>query len=169
MILKYTLSNFLLFLVVFALQVFALNNVAVYNVGFPLIYPIVILMLPIRQPLYVVLLVSFLTGLSIDFFTNTGGLHAAALTLMGFARIFVLNKLEPQAEYGKEDQPGFVKFGARWMILYCLILILIHHFAYFFIEESAIRNIGEILLKTIVSSLISFILIMVINTLIFRR
>lgn len=169
MIFKYTLNNFLLFIVVFVLQVFALNNVTVYNLGFPMIYPLVILLLPIRQPLYIVLLVSFLTGLSIDFFTNTGGLHAAALTLMGFSRIFVLNKLEPQAEYGNEDCPGFRKYGPRWMFLYFSILILIHHFAYFFVEESSIFNIGEILLKTLVSSLLSFILMMVMNTLIFRR
>jgi hypothetical protein len=169
MIFKYTFFNFLLFLLVFTLQIIALNNVSVFNVGFPMIYPMLVILLPIRQPVFVILIAAFFTGLSIDFFANTGGLHAAALTFMGFVRIAVLNKLEPQAEYGKEDTPGLRKFGWRWMLIYTSILILAHHFSFFLIEESSLAHIGEIILKTIVSSILSFILMMTINTLIFRR
>jgi len=169
MIFKYTFSNFLLFLLVVVLQILALNNVNVFNAGFPMIYPLIIIMLPIRQPIFVILIAAFFTGLSIDFFSNTGGLHAAALTFMGFIRISVLNKLEPQAEYSKEDTPGLRKFGWRWMLIYTIILISTHHLFFFLIEESALAHIGEIVLKTIVSSILSFILMMTINTLIFRR
>ena len=116
-----------------------------------------------------VLLAAFFTGLSVDFFADTGGLHAAATTLLGFIRIFVLNKLEPQSEYGNEDAPGFRKLGAQWFFTYSIILITVHHFFFFLVEESSFVNIGEILLKTIVSAPLSFILIIAINTLIFRR
>jgi hypothetical protein len=156
-------------MLVFALQILALNNVNVFNVGFPMLYPMIVILLPIRQPVFVILMAAFCTGLSIDFFTNTGGLHAAALTFMGFVRISILNKLEPQAEYGKEDTPGLRKFGWRWMLIYTALLIFAHHFTFFLIEESSLAHIGEIILKTIVSSILSFILMLSVNTLIFRR
>ncbi len=168
MIFKYSLSNTLLFIVVFLLQVFVFNNVSVYNVGFPMIYPIVILLIPVLQPAYWVMLAAFLTGLSIDFFTNTGGLHAAALSFMAFSRIFVLNKMEPQGNYSKEDRPSLMKFGPRWTIIYFTILLLIHHFFYFLIEESSIRHIGEVVLKTFCSGLLSLILVIAFNAFIFR-
>ncbi|MEZ5009241.1 MAG: hypothetical protein R2728_14265 [Chitinophagales bacterium] len=165
---KYTLNNFIVLLTVLLLQILVFNNVNVYNVGFPMIYPLVILLLPVKQPAYWVLLAAFLTGLVLDFFTNTGGLHAASLTTMAFTRIFVINKLEPQANYGKEDRPGLAKFGWRWALIYFSILILVHHFFYFFVEESSFKHFGEVLLKTGVSTILSFILMIALNAFIFR-
>lgn len=168
MIVKYSIQNLLVFVTVTLLQLLVFNNVNVFNLGFPMIYPLTILLIPIAQPIYLVLPLAFLAGLSIDFFTDTGGIHAAALTALAFARIFALNRLEPQAEYTKEDRPGYYRFGPRWIVSYLLILLLVHNFVYFFIEESAIRNIVEVLMKTSVSTLISFVLVFALNLFIFR-
>ncbi|MCB0501107.1 MAG: rod shape-determining protein MreD [Bacteroidetes bacterium] len=165
---KYTLNNLLVLIVVLLLQIFVFNNVNVYNLGFPMIYPLVILLIPVKQPAYWVMLAAFFTGLILDFFTNSGGLHAASLTAMAFARILVINKLEPQANYGKDDRPGIVKFGLQWTVIYFSILILVHHFFYFLVEESSVRHFGEVLLKTGISGILSFILMIALNAFIFR-
>ncbi len=169
MILKYAIRNLLLFGVTFLIQVAVLDNVQVYGLGFPMIYFMVVLFLPIRQPAYVVLPLAFLAGLSMDFFANTGGLHAGATTLLGFARFFVLNGLEPQAGYEKEDIPGVYRFRATWMVSFLLILVTLHHLFYFILEEGNLLHIGEILLKTIVSAVLSIILILLFNLFLFRR
>lgn len=169
MIIKYAIRNLLLFAVTFLLQVAVLDNVQVYGMGFPMIYFMVILFLPIRQPAYVVLPMAFLAGLSMDFFANTGGLHAGATTLLGFARFFVLNRLEPQAGYEKEDVPGIYRFRATWTLSFLLILVGIHHLFYFVLEEGNLLHMGEILLKTVVSGLLSVILILLFNLFFFRR
>jgi hypothetical protein len=166
---KYSLQNLLLFLAVFLLQVMVFNNVNVYGVGFPMIYVMIVLLLPVMQPPWLVLLVSFFTGLSLDFFCDTGGIHAAATTLMGFARTFTLNRLEPQAGYNKEDRPGLASFRIQWVLLYLSILVLLHHFTYFLVEEGSLVRFGVILLKTLVSSVLSILLIIVLNVFLFRR
>ena len=169
MTVRYSLGNFLIFIVVLVLQVFVLNNVSVYNTGFPMIYPIVILLIPVTQPIWLVLILCFLTGLSVDFLEDSGGLHAAATTFMGFARIFVLNRLEPQAGYTKEDRPSLSKFGPRWFVLYYLILILCHHFSYYLIEEGNLYHMGIVVLKGLISTILSFILMFAINIFVIRR
>jgi hypothetical protein len=137
--------------------------------GFPMVYLMAILFMPVLQPIWFVLLAGFLTGLSLDFFSDTGGLHAAAMTFMAFSRTYVLNKLEPQAGYSKEDRPGFRRFGAQWVILYIFLLVFLHHSFYFFIEEGSLVRWGVVLLKIGVSTAISTFLIVLLNLFIFRR
>ena len=169
MTIKYSLSNIIMFLVVGALQVMVFNNVNVYGVGFPMIYPMVILFIPVMQPAYWVLPAAFLTGMSMDFFMDTGGLHAAATTFMAFIRIFTLYRLAPQAGYGAEDSPGIGRFGIQWMLIYCLILLTAHHLFYFILEGGGFHRFGLVLLKTILSTGLSLLLIITLNAFIFRR
>ena len=166
---KYSIQNLLLFITVFLLQIMVFNNVNVYGVGFPMIYIMIILLLPVLQPAWMILIVSFLTGLSVDFFSDTGGIHAAATTLMGFSRIFLLNRMEPQSGYTKDDRPGLTSFRINWLVFYFVILISIHHLFYFFLEEGGISRMLEILMKTMVSSLLSVIMILILNIFLFRR
>jgi hypothetical protein len=166
---KYSIQNFLLFVAVFLLQVMVFNNVNVYGLGFPMVYVLIILLIPVLQPAWFVLLVSFLIGLSMDFFTDTGGLHAAAATLMAFARIFVLQRMEPQAGYSKDDRPGLLNFRMNWLAVYFGMLIAIHHLFYFILEEGSLYRLVDIVLKTAVSSALTLILILVLNIFLFRR
>jgi len=169
MTLKYSISNFVLFLVAFLLQVMVFNNVDVYGLGFPMIYILPILFMPVLQPAWLVLTAAFLCGLSVDFFTDSGGMHAAATTFMAFSRIFVLNRMAPQAGYVKEDSPGIRRFGPQWVIIYLLLLVLLHHFFYFILEDGGFGRFVHVLLKTIVSGLLSVFLMMIMNLFIFRR
>ncbi|MCP4124558.1 MAG: rod shape-determining protein MreD [Bacteroidetes bacterium] len=169
MTLKFTISNLVLFIVAFLLQVMVFNNVNVYGLGFPMIYMLPILFIPVMQPAWLVLTAAFLCGLSVDFFTDTGGMHAAATTFMAFARMFVLNRMQPQAGYGKEDSPGIRRFGFQWVLIYLLLLVVFHHLFYFLVEDGGFSRFGHVLLKSSVSTLFSVLLIMIMNLFIFRR
>lgn len=166
---KFTISNIILLISVLLVQVLVFNNVNVYGVGFPMIYPMVILLIPVKQPAWWILPAAFLTGMSVDFFADTGGLHAAATTLLAFARIFTLNRMEPQSGYGAEDSPGMGRFGIQWMAIYCLVLLGLHHFTYFFLEAGGFHRFGLTLLKTFCSAALSTIFVLVLNAFIFRR
>lgn len=169
MIFRYAISNLLIFIVTLALQVTVLGNVNVYGSGYPMIYFMAILFMPVLQPAWLVLISAFLCGLTVDFFYDTGGLHAAATTFMAFARIFVINKMEPQAGYVKEDRPGLHRFGPQWLAIYLLLLVFLHHSVYFMVEEGSMLRWGYILLKIVVSTVLSTFLIALLNLFIFRR
>src|SRR4051812_18702722 len=90
------------FLVLVAIQVLVLNNVQLGGYINPFLYVMFILMLPVRFPKIVVLLLSLLTGIVIDMFSNTMGMHAAACLMMGYLRPGWLRILAPRDGYDSE-------------------------------------------------------------------
>jgi hypothetical protein len=144
-------------------QALILSNV---NLGFyinPYVYPLFILLLPRQLPSWAVQIISFLTGLVIDSFLNTSGFHAAACVLIGFLRPYIFILLTPRNGYESEDQPNIKYLGISWFATYTMLMILIHHLVYFFIEVYAIAEIGRTLLRILLSTVISVLLIMLIE------
>ena len=83
-------------------QVVILNNIQFSGYINPFLYIMFIMMLPVRIPKNVVLLAAFLTGLIVDVFSNTMGMHAAACVLMAYARPAVLKLMGPRDGYEAE-------------------------------------------------------------------
>jgi len=152
------------FIVLAALQVLVLSRIGVgeewarYTQA--LIYPLVILLLPINLPTVVVLLISFVLGMSIDIPLGTLGIHSSAMVLTGFARGLVLAILEPREGYQVENSPTKAEFGFTWFLSYSAILMTIHCFTLFAVEAFTFVYIGEILLRTIGSFSVSMILVL---------
>ena len=64
-----------------------------------LIYPVVIIFLPVELRRSFVVLTAFLLGLCIDSFYDSPGVHTAALVLTGFFRGTILRLFEPRQGY----------------------------------------------------------------------
>ena len=67
-------------------QILVLNNIQFSGYVNPYVYIMIILVLPSVTPAWLVLIISFLTGLTIDLFSGSPGMHASATLLAGFAR-----------------------------------------------------------------------------------
>ncbi len=156
------------FVVLVLVQVLLFNQVHLGGFINPYVYVLFILLLPISMPRYQVLLLSFLTGIVIDWFSNTLGLHAAASVLMGYARFPVI-KLITQKESDQSDFPGVMQTGIRWFLLYISILVVIHHFFLFFIEVFSFENFHLTLLRSLASSLFTVIILFLSQYLVFRK
>ncbi|HZV70564.1 MAG TPA: hypothetical protein VFG10_13510 [Saprospiraceae bacterium] len=124
------------------------------------IYPIIILLLPIRMIRHYVIIIGFLLGLLIDMFYDTAGVHAFALTAMAYTRGIVLAYLEPRGGYQLTMSPTRHSMGINWLLVYTGICLLVHVFLYFTAEIFTFVYIGKILLKTFLTFLLSFITIM---------
>ena len=72
------------------MQVFILKqmytNTAVLEHLHLLLYPLFIILLPIRTPNVLVMLLGFVTGLTVDLFYDSIGVHAAAAVFAAFIR-----------------------------------------------------------------------------------
>lgn len=163
------LFQFFRFLVLVAVQVLILNNLQLNGVFNPYIYPLFILLLPINTPNWLLLLLGFGTGITIDLFSNTMGMHAAATTLLAFMRPQVLKLIRPSGDYQPEDKPTLGYMGFRWFITYISLLIIVHHLCFFFLETLGFPQIIFILTKIIVSTLLSISLIVVSEYLFIRK
>jgi cell shape-determining protein MreD len=169
------MSSLLRYIIRFALlilvQVFILYNIPPLHHYFtPLLYFVFILWLPFTIGRSSLLIVSFLTGLVLDFFTKTPGMHAAACVLIGYLRPFIINLIVPQqgAEFNYRE-PSATSLGNMQYIIYVVVLTLLHHGLLFTIQAFQFGNILYILFKTLGTSIISFILILIVEIIFSRK
>ena len=81
----------LLFLVSVLVQVLIMNNMQFSRFVNPYFYVLFILLLPINFPRYLLLILGFVLGITIDVFSNTPGIHASSAVFMAFLRPYVIN------------------------------------------------------------------------------
>ncbi|MDB5226022.1 MAG: rod shape-determining protein MreD [Bacteroidota bacterium] len=164
---KFLLSNIIRFVLLIALQVLLLNELPL-NRAYLMIYPLIILLLPVFTPRLAVLFIAFFTGMIIDVFSNGGGLHTAALTAVGYLRSYILDTFQPRSGWDKLDVPNISQQGLTWFFYYSLIFFSIHHWLYFFLEVFSFTNFFATIFKTMIS-LFGSLLLMWILTLFFMR
>jgi hypothetical protein len=123
------------------------------------IYPVVVLLLPIRMSKHYVTMLGFIIGLIIDMFYDTVGVHAFALTATAYARGLLLGYLEPRGGYTLNMSPTRHSMGINWLMIYTSIAFLVHTLTYYVIEIFTFVYFGEILLKTLLSFLLSMLVV----------
>jgi rod shape-determining protein MreD len=143
-------------------QVLVVNHIRLGGYVHPYIYVIFILLLPINIPNWQLLLLGFGLGLSIDLFTGTPGLHAGATTLMAFCRPAILRLVSGHQKLENVVEPNLGQQGAIWFLRYTLCMVLVHHFALFFLESFSLHLILQVLLRIAISVPVSVFLIMII-------
>lgn len=144
------------------LQVFIVRNLVFFEVAFCFVYVSIILFLPSNTPVSVVLLIAFLTGLSVDLFYNTAGLHASASLLLAFLRNYIIKVLFPTKGLDNELLISLEGMGMERFIRYIIILTFIHHFYLFFLEAGSPKYFLNTSLKVVASvlftSVVTFLL-----------
>jgi hypothetical protein len=165
------------FVLILAVQVLLLNDVVIRSaitlrgipLFIPLIYPLIILLLPIRIVPWLSLLLSLVTGLVMDMFCNTPGMHAAASVLLGYTRIGLLNLFFQQHAKDQHDTvPNLFRMGFRSFVMYLFMACAIHHLVFYILQIWSWKQAPYILLKTLVSVIMS-VLLMVMIQLLFAR
>ncbi len=160
---SYLVKNIIRFVLFILFQVFILNEVPpLHQFIVPYIYFLYILWLPFNINRFALLLISFLFGLTLDYFTGTPGLHAAPCVLIAYIRPFLLNLLIPQETTEQSYvEPGHKIMGWAPYGLYVGILTFVHHFYLVLIEWLSFGNfiyfIGKVAASTAVSMLLIFI------------
>ena len=126
-----------------------------------LVYPLFLMLLPVRISHPLLIFIGFILGIVIDIFYGTPGVHASACVFTGFIRPFLLSTLRPREGYATHDSPTPHHLGRRWFLLYSGILLFAHLFFYFSVVVFTFYYLGEILLRTFSSFIISFLLIQI--------
>jgi rod shape-determining protein MreD len=152
-------QNIKRFVFLILLQVMILNHVQWSGYVNPYVYILFIMMLPIETPRWMVLLLAFMSGLIIDMFGNTGGMHAAATVFMAFLRPGILNLVSPRDDYDSETSLSPQKMGLKWFLTYAGIMVTMHHFTFFFIEVFRFSEFFITFFKALLNSIITLLII----------
>jgi hypothetical protein len=149
------------FLVLVGLQVTILNNIQLSGYINPYLYVLFILLLPVKFPKIPAILLAFVLGLTVDMFTNTIGIHAGACVFMAYARPLILKIFSPRDGYETDATPNIKDLGLQWWLAYSSVLVLIHHFALFYLEAFSLSEFFNTFLRVLLSSIATMILILI--------
>lgn len=165
------LKNIVRFILFILFQVYILNQVPpLHRFIIPYIYFLYILWLPFRINRFALLAISFVFGLSLDYFTGTPGLHAAPCVLIAYLRPFILNLLIPQETTEQSYiEPGRNSMGWAPYALYVSVLTFVHHFYLVLIEWLQFGNFVYFLGKVAGTTTISLLMIFLAELLFNRK
>ncbi|MBD3639112.1 MAG: rod shape-determining protein MreD [Crocinitomicaceae bacterium] len=149
----------LVFVLVVLIQGLVVNNIQLSEYVMPMVYPIMILLLPFNQNALTSMLIALVLGLCVDAFSDTFGIHASAALLIGYVRPTLLKYIQPKEGYDTSLLPTVHDMGFVWFGLYASIMLLIHHLWFFSIEVFRLDLILLILGKTFMSFVMSIGLI----------
>jgi len=136
----------------------------------PYIYFLFILWLPFSISRMGMLIIGFLTGLTLDYFMMTPGLHAAVCVLIAYIRPFVMSILAPKdASEFNYREPSPRAMGWTPYLVYTFILTLFHHGYMVMLEWLSFGTFWTFLIKVIATTGISMILIITTELLFPRR
>lgn len=158
--------NSIRFIVLVILQALVLNHIDFLGYINPYLYILFIILYPVKNNRMLFIFLSFLLGLGVDMFSDSGGVHAAASVTLAFIRPAILKSV-----FGALYEHQTVKFNNiafSQKIVYISLLVIIHHLIIFLLEIFNISQIILILQKTLFSSIFTIILCILV-TIIFSR
>ncbi len=124
------------------------------------IYPLFLLLLPLKTSKVALVLIGFGLGLLIDGAYNSPGVHTAACLVTAILRPLALTILEPREGYNVSLGLTIQSYGVSWFLKYAGALLFIHLLVYFILEIFTPIYALEIIGRTIASFLFSLFLIM---------
>ena len=165
------IKNIVRFILLILVQYFVLDKIHLSYLVTPYIYILFIFWMPFKFNRTVQMVLAFLLGFALDSFRHNPGFHAAACVLIAYLRPFLINILIPHegAETNYEEPSLKSMGGVGPYLLYAGMLTLIHNTWLFLLEAFQFGNFWEFFIKTIFSTFISLLLILVTELLFSRK
>ena len=157
-------SRIAVYIIVFVLlQILLMNNIHLFGIITLFVYLYAILKLPVNMTRSSVILISFFSGLIIDIFSNTFGMHAAACSLIGFIRTPLMERFVDMREMPEGSVPSYKSFGYAKFIRYTFIIVSVHNISLFLIEAFSFFQPGMMIVRMLSSILFTSLLIFIIE------
>lgn len=163
------LRYFMLFIALIMAQLLIFNNIEFSGFINPYIYILFVLLLPFYAPSFVLLVSTFLMGITIDIFLGTPGVHSTATVLAAFSRPAVMRLFSPREGYQSGTFPRLSQFGFEWFAKYTVMLVIIHHFSLFYLEVYTLHHFFATFFRALLSTLFTSLLLIGSQYFIFRR
>ena len=156
------------FILLLGFQIVVLNKVCLWGVVTPMVYIVFIFSLPFDTPKWLVVLLGFLCGFTVDIFFGVLGFHALATLTVAFLRAGIIQLIPLHIEREEHLLPIFYDMKFIWYFQYAFYLILIHHFVYYFADMLSFQNFGKLMLIVLANTLCSLLCVFLIQILTYR-
>jgi hypothetical protein len=165
------LKNIIRFAIFIIVQVYLLNKLpALHQFVIPYLYFLFILWLPFSVSRAGLLFIGFITGMTLDAFTNSPGLHAAPCVLIAYLRPFVISILTPKDSNDfNYSEPSPRAMGWTPYLVYVLVLTVFHHGYLVLLEWLSFGSFLQFVIKVFATTAISMLLVILTELLFPRR
>jgi rod shape-determining protein MreD len=152
-------TNIARFILLLAAQIIVFNNIDFLGYINPFPYILFIILFPVNGNKSALILFSFLLGIVMDLFCNSGGVHAASSLLLAYCRPYIF-----KFSFGLSYEYQTVRLNdvlTTERFSFILISVIIHHFALFLLEVFQLNFLWDILLRTLLSTIFTLIVCIV--------
>lgn len=149
------LGNIARFILLLAAQVLIFNRIDLFGFINPFPYVLFIILFPVNGNKSGLLLASFLLGILMDMFWNSGGVHAAACIMLAYFRPVIF-----KFSFGLSYEYQTVKINDSLTperFSFILIAVVIHHFVLFILEIFNFGFLWDILVRTFLSTIFTIL------------
>ena len=150
------IMSFVRFFLLLAAQIIIFNNIDLFGYINPFPYILFIILFPVNGNKQLLIATSFLLGITMDLFSNSGGVHATACLILAYSRPYIF-----KFSFGLSYEYQTIKINdtltpERFSFL--LLSVVIHHFTLFILEVFQLSSLWDILLRTIVGTLFTLLI-----------
>jgi hypothetical protein len=152
--------NIFRFLLLLAVQIIVFNNMNFLGYISPFPYVLFIILYPVNGNKFGLLFASFLLGIIMDMFSNSGGIHTTACLILAYYRPYLF-----RFSFGLSYEYQTVKLNdvlTPERFSFILLSVVIHHFVLFILEAFKISFILDILIRTLFSTIFTIIICIII-------
>ncbi|CAH0334622.1 hypothetical protein FVB9288_00214 [Flavobacterium sp. CECT 9288] len=154
------LVNILRFILLLALQIVVFNNMNLLDYVSPFPYILFIILYPVNGNKSALLASSFLLGIIMDLFSNSGGTHATACIILAYLRPTLF-----KFAFGLSYEYQTIKLNevlTPQRFTFILLSVVIHHFTLFLLEAFQLSFIVDTLLTVLLSTTFTIIICIII-------
>ena len=145
-------------LILVLLQVLLFDHLQIAGWGFPMVYVLFLMNLPIQIPRWAEMLIGGALGLFFDLWNSTLGVHIAACVTFSYFRPILLSRFTQDVERVK-GQICSQSIGRVEYIKCIAILTVIHHLMVFALEMWSWSNWWMVIVQTLISSILTILII----------
>jgi rod shape-determining protein MreD len=154
------LVNVFRFILLLAVQIIVFNNINFLGYVSPFPYLLFIILYPVNGNKTGLLVASFLLGLIVDMFSNSGGIHATACLALAYLRPYIF-----KFAFGLSYEYQTIKLNdvlTPERFSFILLSVVIHHFTLFLLEAFQVSFFWDILLRTLLSTVFTILICIII-------
>jgi hypothetical protein len=150
------IMGFVRFFLLLAAQLIIFNNINLFGYINPFPYILFIILFPVNGNKQLLVITSFLLGITMDLFSNSGGVHTTACLILAYARPSIF-----KFSFGVSYEYQTIKINdslTSERFSFLLVSVVIHHFTLFILEVFQLSFLWDILLRTIIGTLFTLLI-----------
>ena len=150
-------------------QIFILDEISMALWLRPMIFPLVLLLLPIEWRTIWVVIVALLLGIFMDISLGGQGLYTSTLLPLAVMRRWILYLTTRRSVEAGDQTSLLSRMPLRQVMIYVGAMLVLHHTMFFFLESLSMISVMQLIVTILFSSLLSLLLVWPIVGLFLKR